>query len=168
MQDEQDTDQSFVLTGDKPVVVRGKSGSKFLIFIIFIAVICLVFAGGLLFSKKAYLIWPQLFPEPVGIPLAYNDPSVYRASFVYAFRTKVVGLEEKDGQTVLKTELTGIDNLPEFVIDNDTVIVLVQNSIEFKTTKDILKLGVPIYIYLAYNLNTKQWSTTRIAKVSSR
>lgn len=151
---------------------KGKYPKKILILIILtfvlIVVVILAFALGLFFSKQAARFFPLFIPESVDIPLNFNNPSVYRASFVYAFQTKVVALEEKSGKTILKTDLTRINNLPEFVIDENTNVVLVQNGIDVNTKNtNVLKPGTPVYVYLAYNLIEKKWLTTRIAIVKS-
>lgn len=149
---------------DTPVTSKSGLSSSNIVVIFLVGV--LAFGGGLFFSRNLSQIIPFLSSKSVDIPLEITSPSVYRASFVYAFQTKVVGLEEKDGKTILKTDLTGINNLPEFVIDNDTVVAVVQNDTETRVkNNNVLTPGTPIYAYLSYNLIQKKWLTTRIAIV---
>lgn len=132
-----------------------------------IILVILAFIAGVLLSGNIASKVPYLKSKIIEVPLNIDSPSVYRASFVYAFRTKVVNIEEKDGKTILKTELTGINNLPEFIIDDNTVIALIQNNNETKVkSTNLLTPGTSIYLYLAYNLKEQKWLTTRIAIIN--
>ena len=141
----------------EPVVVSTKQGNFYKTGFVALMFLLLLLAGGLAYG---YFQGRIVF----SIPLSVNDPAVLRTSLVYAFKTKVVGVEEKNGKTILKTDLAG-SNIPEFVITNNTKIVIVQDGTDFKASKGLLRPETPVYLYLSYNIKTKQLLTTRVAIV---
>ena len=158
--DGQETNTENNINTEPTIIMKTKETNFFKAgFFVLVIFILLVF-GWLAFAHSQGKV-------VFSIPLSINDPAVLRASFVYAFKTKVVSVEEKSGKTILKTDLKRTKELPEFIIDENTRIAIVQNGVDFNS-KDtgILKPGTPIYLYLAYNLKERRWLTTRIAIVN--
>lgn len=143
-----------------------KHKSRFPIFLLFILLIA--FAGFItaFIMTGAYYKLNKLSrrhaASAITPPIPYNHPAIQKAALMYNFRTKIAGVEEKSGQTILKTSISGINNLPEFVINDNTDILLMDNNSIHTASKSFLEPGILVDIYISYNLRTKTWFLAKV------
>lgn len=103
--------------------------------------------------------------ESITLPLSLNNPSLASSAIFYEFRGQIKEIQEDSQGLLLITDIPNTPNspnLPNILVDSKTKVMLYTSGQEIPGKAEMLKVKRKVIVFLRYDLNSKEWRTTKV------